>query len=315
MKYSIVVPLYNKEKYIDKTIQSVLQQTEQDFELIVVDDGSTDNSASVVKKIQNPKIRLIRKENGGVSSARNLGIRQSSGDNICFLDGDDTWEPFFLETISMLIEKFPKAGFFSTGYQVSYGKRVVLPKFRSTLDTEAHLINDFFEMATGPFWACNSSNAVVKREVVLRMDKWFPENESVYEDFDFWIRIGSTVPMAHSNKVCSTYNRVTEDNARTAHYCKKEIYSATFMQTLNNLLKNVQYSNQQKKWIKSIIDRRMVPYVFSLLCIGEREKAKRELNHWDVSGEYKKYKVALQAIRMMPQGVLNTIQEIRSIVF
>ncbi len=315
MKYSIIIPLYNKEKYIEKTILSVLQQSEQDFEVIVVDDGSTDNSANIVRKIKNSKIRLVCKENGGVSSARNLGICESRGDNICFLDGDDIWERDFLETISMLIEKFPEAGLFCASYQVSYKKRVVQPQFRSTMNTEAHLIKDFFEMATGPFWVCNSSNAVVKREIILSMNKWFPENESVYEDFDFWIRIGANNATAHSNRVCSTYNRVTEENARTDHYCKKEIYSKTFMKTLNDFLGNTQYNEQQKKWIKSIIDRRMVPYIFSLLCIGKREKAKYELNHWDVSYEYGKYKVALKMMRMMPFGLLKLLQEIRNIIF
>lgn len=86
---SVIVPLYNKEKFIGTTINSVLQQTDKDFELIIVDDGSTDNSAAVVKAINDPRIRLIQKENEGVSAARNTGIKESNGEWLLFLDADD----------------------------------------------------------------------------------------------------------------------------------------------------------------------------------------------------------------------------------
>ena len=86
---SVIVPLYNKEKFIRATINSVLQQTYKDFELIIVDDGSTDDSASVVKAIKDPRIRFVQKLNEGVSVARNTGIKESNGEWLLFLDADD----------------------------------------------------------------------------------------------------------------------------------------------------------------------------------------------------------------------------------
>ena len=85
---SVVIPLYNKEKQIRKTLQSVLTQTFQDFEIVVVNDGSTDNSAIEVEKVKDPRIRLIHQQNAGVSAARNKGIEEARYELIAFLDAD-----------------------------------------------------------------------------------------------------------------------------------------------------------------------------------------------------------------------------------
>lgn len=109
---SVVIPLYNKEKSIGSTIRCVLNQTYTDFEIVVVDDGSTDNSANVVREFEDKRVRLICKENGGVSSARNEGILAARGEYISFLDGDDFWEPEYLETLNRLILDYPYASIY-----------------------------------------------------------------------------------------------------------------------------------------------------------------------------------------------------------
>lgn len=88
VKYSVVIPLYNKEDCIEKTIKSVLAQTNSDYEIVVIDDGSIDQSADVVKAINDERIRLISQKNQGVSAARNTGISNSNGKYVCFLDAD-----------------------------------------------------------------------------------------------------------------------------------------------------------------------------------------------------------------------------------
>ena len=108
MKYSVVIPLYNKEHYIEKTISSVLNQTFQDFEIIVIDDGSKDKSLSKARKLEkrSEKIRVIEQENQGVSVARNTGVEYAKGDYIAFLDADDEWRDNYLETMEG--KKLPK---------------------------------------------------------------------------------------------------------------------------------------------------------------------------------------------------------------
>jgi glycosyltransferase involved in cell wall biosynthesis len=113
---SIVIPLYNKEIEVSRAIKSVLNQTVQDFELIVVNDGSTDKGPDVVRAINDPRIRMINEENGGVSAARNRGIKETRSELIAFLDADDEWMPSFLETIFRLRRNYPSCSVFATNY-------------------------------------------------------------------------------------------------------------------------------------------------------------------------------------------------------
>ena len=105
--FSVVIPLYNKEESIFNTIKSVLKQSCQNFEIIVVNDGSTDRSVDAVKAINDERIRLIHQENQGVSAARNRGINESRYEWIAFLDGDDLWESNHLEEIVKMMNTFP----------------------------------------------------------------------------------------------------------------------------------------------------------------------------------------------------------------
>ena len=137
---SVIVPLYNKEKFIGATINSVLQQTYKDFELIIVDDGSTDDSTAIVEAIRDPRIRLIKKENEGVSAARNTGIKESNGEWLLFLDADDELTENALahfvefaalhQTTDVFIgEEVSKSGLIS--YQYHNAKQISNPLFLS----------------------------------------------------------------------------------------------------------------------------------------------------------------------------------------
>ena len=114
--FSIVIPLYNKEEHIAATLRSVLTQTHQNFEVVVVDDGSTDGGAAVVETFTDPCIRLIRQENGGVSAARNRGIAEARGEHVAFLDADDEWMPEHLEELATLIAAYPECRARATNY-------------------------------------------------------------------------------------------------------------------------------------------------------------------------------------------------------
>lgn len=110
-EFSIVIPAYNAENVIGSAIGSVLQQTERNFELIVVDDGSSDGTPRVIEEIEDPRVRLIRQDNMGTPGARNTGIGASSGVYVSFLDNDDLWMPNYLETMQSAFTDNPEAGF------------------------------------------------------------------------------------------------------------------------------------------------------------------------------------------------------------
>lgn len=205
--FSVVIPLYNKQNAIIHTIQSVMNQTVKDFELIVVDDGSTDNSYSVVRNIVDPRICLIKKENGGVSSARNVGIKASRGQYIALLDGDDMWEPTYLEEQLQLIEDFPEARMWGVNYafvknniykpcqqEMGVGFRGYVPNYFST----SH--NDLF---------CSSS-VVISKEV-FQVVGYFDERISSSEDLDMWYRIILRYPVVYYDKVLAYYNQDAEN--------------------------------------------------------------------------------------------------------
>ena len=120
MKISIVIPLYNKEHYIEDTIKSVLAQTYSNWEAIIIDDGSTDASAKIVQSIPDSRIRLYQQANQGVSKARNHGIELATGDYIAFLDADDQWKPNYLETMNLLAEQYSNNFFFCSAHDGHY---------------------------------------------------------------------------------------------------------------------------------------------------------------------------------------------------
>ena len=312
--FSVIIPLYNKEEHIFKTIQHVLSQSVTSFELIIVDDGSTDGGPAVVESIQDPRVRMIHQENAGVAAARNCGIREAKGEYICFLDADDIWERDFLETAENLFRTFSQAEMVCPSYQVSYGNRIVHPIWRSVNIEKDSYVEDFYEMATAPFWICNSSCVAIKRDLLMKLEHWFPEGETVYEDFDLWIRLGSICRVAHSNRICATYQRGTSDNARKNH-TTKVVYSATYMETLNRLQADPTLSDQQYQWLGEIRDRRMVPYIFSLLLRNERSRAREELRRWRPCANYTKYKIGLNICSIIPYAILKAVQTIRLKLF
>ena len=193
--FSVVIPLYNKQDCIRNTVQSVLNQTFPDFEINIVDDGSTDRSLEIARQFDDPRIRVFSKPNGGVSSARNYGIRQSRKKYIAFLDADDLWYPDYLSEIARLIDKYPGCGIYSAGYILRKKHREI----RYAYPTEG-VIQDYFKeyfKHKSPF--CNASCAVIPVEAFGKVG-YFPENLHTGEDLYMWMAIAE-----HYN-VCVTPN-------------------------------------------------------------------------------------------------------------
>lgn len=175
-KVSVIIPLYNKEKHIRKTIESVLNQDYDNFEIIVVDDGSSDKSADVVKEIADNRILYYLKENGGVSSARNYGIDKSHSSWLIFLDADDL---LYANCISTLIEShklYPKADIICAGYDILENNKII---FKSHNITLGYVRNGFKDYFYGKFHL-RMGSALVNKNIAGKYK--FPEYISRYED-------------------------------------------------------------------------------------------------------------------------------------
>ena len=198
---SVVIPLYNKEKSIAMTIGSVLNQTFADFELIVVDDGSTDKSAAIVSNISDSRIRLYSKPNGGVSSARNFGAGKACGELVAFLDGDDRWEPTFLETVDRMARKHPGCSMYATDYIrviADNPEKVILPAKKLFSDTEITVIRHYENYILNNLV---SSSAVAVNKQLLERLGGFDTTLTNGEDIDMWFRLGLCAPVCYSSRV------------------------------------------------------------------------------------------------------------------
>ena len=144
--FSVIIPLYNKANFIEKTIHSVLNQSFQYFEVIIVNDGSTDKSLEKVQKFNDSRIKIFNQENRGVSEARNYGIEQSTSEYIALLDADDLWHNNHLSELKKQIEISPNAGLYCNNYEVFYSENFKKKaKFNFSYDKDCLIIKDYFK--------------------------------------------------------------------------------------------------------------------------------------------------------------------------
>lgn len=219
--YSIIIPLYNKADYIEKAINSVHSQTFKDFELIIINDGSTDKSFEILNKIDFKSIdyRIINQDNVGVSTTRNKGVKLAKYTYIAFLDADDWWEPTFLEEMRNLIFEFPEAGIYGSGYFIVNNNIKVKDTIGVDKNFSRGIINYcavYAKTLCMPLW---TGASVIKKDL-FEQENGFNPKLKMGEDFDLWIRIALKYPVALINKPLSNYNQDVDINARAVDYFK-----------------------------------------------------------------------------------------------
>ncbi len=194
-KVSVILPVYRVEKYIGAAVESVLEQTYKDFELIIVDDGSPDRSVEICQQFTDPRIKIIRQENRGLAGARNTGIRHAQAEYFAFLDGDDLWLPEKLEKNVEHLQNSPDVG-------VSFSRSALIDEAGKFLGT--YLMPRLKEITPSRLLlenpVGNGSSAVIRREVFEAIkfqdnlygnmeDCYFDEHFRQSEDIECWLRI------------------------------------------------------------------------------------------------------------------------------
>lgn len=279
--FSVVIPLYNKEKYIKRTINSVLNQTCKDFEIIVVDDKSTDNSLNIVKQFKDERIRIFKqKKNKGASFARNFGIKKAKAPYIAFLDADDVYIKDFLQEILRLTDKYKNIKFFATAYKKVFdNKKTELKALGSRRD---FIVKSFIASVAKNKFFIHISSVVVHKSVFAKtgyfgyLSKESKKSNSFGEDFDMWLRIARRYKLCYSNHVGSLYYKNTTNNVTTD---KKEGYDyKSYENTLIKMIHLFRKSNEQKIYI-NLLNKLYSRIIVQFIVTGQINKAKRMLNN------------------------------------
>ena len=217
---SIVIPLYNKEKSITATLESVLAQSYTDYELIIVDDGSTDNSLNVVKEfvgqIDNrwidDKLTLIFKKNGGVCSARNRGILEAKGEYVALLDGDDIWNRDYLVEQVKMIRDFPEAVMWGINFAETNNGKLVRKLATALPEGYRGYVENYFQMPGRISDLFCSSSVVIRKDTFDKVGM-FDERIRYAEDSDMWFRIIATHKVAFYDRYMVFYRYDAENRA------------------------------------------------------------------------------------------------------
>ena len=281
--FSVIMPLYNKAPYVRKAVESVVGQTYTDWELVVVDNGSTDGSGEVVAGFSDARIQMVRlADNIGPGGARNRGVTESSASWICFLDADDWWESTFLEEMAGLIERHPDAGIYGTGYYiVKSGKKRLAPIGVEEGFGEGEI--DYCKVYAKTLCMPLTSISVAMPRGIFEECGGFKTHLRLGEDFDLWIRIALKHRTVLLNKPLSNYNQDVAVTYRGTHHLR-----APEEHMLWNLdyLEPVEQTNPD---YKQLIDNlRTYSLYLYLLDRRYREAARRELRKVDWSRQPKK---------------------------
>ncbi len=202
---SVVIPLFNKAAYIDRSITSALAQEREPEQVVVVDDGSTDDGAARVEALRDPRIKLVRQANAGVSAARNRGVGESSHELIAFLDADDEWLPGHLQSLVGMAEKYPAVGLLANGYRTigpGYEKECTIGEAHRVFSPETYLA----AALTGnyPVW---TSAAMVRKSAFDAIKGGFMTDQYHAEDLALWLLLVLDHGLVVSGSIGAVYHQ------------------------------------------------------------------------------------------------------------
>jgi glycosyltransferase involved in cell wall biosynthesis len=316
---SVVVPLYNKERYIRRCLESICRQTMRDFEIVVVDDGSSDASAEIAASIPDSRIRVIRQENRGEGGARNRGIQESRGELVAFLDSDDEWRPSFLEAIADLWRAYPEAGILATGYRrCRSGPLDMETTLADPPSGTRRLVPNYLSLAMRGNLVCSSSVAILRS--VFAEVGGFPEREPFGADRDLWVRIALKYPLAYDVRVCAIYHSEAEGRAQDRRPVGP--VCPPVVRTLRKAVKDGHIPQHRLREVQLYSDLTQMQYVYWQMHVRNRANAAALLREgyflpwfrilalaWRALLSFLPIRV-VEAIRLKPQ---NAAQRLKSL--
>ena len=305
---SVVIPLYNKERQISDTLRSVLQQSFQDFEVVVVNDGSTDGSVAAAESVQDDRIRIIHQENAGVSAARNRGIEESRYEFIAFLDADDRWKPDYLQTQYELTQKYPACSVFACNYEFVHADGSVHPTTIRKLPFEEidGILSNYFEVAScshPPMW----TSAVMARKETLQTIGGFPVGIKSGEDLLSWARLACRGQIAYSKSVLAQFISTPSDRVES----KALMRMSQDDPVLQGLLELERLHGNNVPAIGSYIHRWIKIQAVIALEVADYKRTRRYSRLGMSLGSSWKVFVPLYIISILPEFIITLILKLK----
>ncbi len=261
-KYSVIIPLYNKEKYIKNTILSVLNSLgNESFEIIVVDDGSTDNSVEEVRNIRDERIVYIKQDNQGPSSARNNGILNSNGEFILFIDADDIMLSSMSNFLNEAISKYPEYAVYCSNYKKCTCD-FISEKEQKT-DIDIRVVDNFFKEWRKRMLFCASS-VCIRRSFIMDYDLFFPIGEYSGEDQYVWFKMAGLTKIVYTETETVLYRIGLTDSLTTAMIKKPGPHIEYLKKIINN---------QKNPYIEELYNDLYFNVAVSWLLFGLKTKA------------------------------------------
>ena len=288
-QFSVIIPLYNKEREVEATLRSVLAQTLQPLEVVVVDDGSTDGSAAVVERIASPLIRLIRQSNAGECAARNRAMSEARGDYFALVDADDGWKPEFLEEVAAMIEEFPDCGIYSTAFDIVSPTGVV----RGNCPTERGIVDNFWRQSMKHYVTIPSAT-VLPRRVVEELGG-FPEGMKMGGDQWMWLKIASHYQVCFSPRALCDYSMVASNRSGaiyTPERCDNDL-----MQFLNPPYA----SREENFWRAEFVAKCAIGKALTLTAKGDVEYGRRTVRDFGYTRHYRRGLWKLRLLLLLPR--------------
>ena len=303
--FSVIIPLYNKERYVEKAVTSVLEQTFGEFELIVIDDGSTDKGRQRLDNINDPRLTVVSQPNAGVSTTRNRGVKMARYSWIAFLDADDWWHPDFLKELATLIANYPNAVLYGSNYYyVKHGKNRLEDKGLGSDFTAGYI--DYVAVYAARFCVLINCSFVVVHKAAFDAVGGFKPFLQMGEDVDLWIRLALFGKVAYLNKPLAYSNQDVDAADRAIG--RVQLYAPETHVTFN--LSFLKPAEQESPLLKKLTDglrvRSLLPYVLA----GQHTKAVNQvLREVDFPNQPFRYQFLYQA----PVQLINVYFRVRRV--
>ncbi|WP_171045649.1 glycosyltransferase family 2 protein [Pseudoalteromonas rubra] len=278
MKISIVIPLYNKEKYIERCLKSIRKQVYQDFEIIIVNDGSTDGSADIVRKLALSNLTLIDQKNSGVSAARNTGIAHANGEWIAFIDADDYWEPTYLEEMLTLTKKFPGASLCCSGYGFEGPDGFRPAKLCVPGEGDYRVIDNYFYTTCRGNLPVTASSVMIRKSVLEEIGG-FPLGWSMGEDIFVWMRIAIEYQQVICIKNLAIYD---ESDVESATKTNKVLDVLPHVKALEDWIQCAKVPPEMMREARNLVHRSYIFTALQNIKFGSRANARKLLSNVNV---------------------------------